>query len=412
MKSLASYSSHLYNLPNGLRLVHRRVPATAAAIFGLAVGVGSADESSDDAGLAHFVEHTIFKGTAKRSAWHIINRMEAVGGELNAYTTKEATVLYSLFPRGNEARAVELLADLSINSRFPDKELDKERQVVLDEIASYRDTPSEAVYDDFEDLLFAGTPLGHNILGTQRCVNAFDSRRCREFLARYYTAPNMVAFYCGPAGADRVLHLIETYFVSLPPVPVAGISYDVAPPAGAHERTRIRGLHQCHTVMGTVTCGIHGTDRFATTLLANITGGPGMNALLNIELRERRGLVYTVETVTNLFRKAGELTVYFGCDPDDHNLCIDLIADTYRRIAEGNYDERRLAMAKNQFLGQQILALENRENTILADARDTLFRGAPSDRDAAMRAYMAVTPEALAQAAKAMLNPLILSFVP
>lgn len=402
----------LHTLQCGLRLVHRRVPATNAAIFGVAAGVGSSDESPDEYGLTHFVEHTIFKGTATRSAWHIINRMELVGGELNAYTTKEATVIYTIAPRGNERRAIELVADLVLRSRFPDRELDKERQVVLDEIASYRDTPSEAVYDDFEDFLFEGTPLGHNILGTARCVKSFDSAVCRDFLARYYTAPNMVAFYSGPAAAEKILAQIEKYFDGVSTRAIAPAPASYPPVLPSERKVRVRGLHQCHTVMGCVTGGIHSSDRFATTLLANITGGPGMNALLNVELRERRGLVYTVETAVNLFRDRGEMTVYFGCDPEDLDLCKDIVYDTFRMIAEGRYSERRLAMACKQFLGQQRLALESRENAILADARATLFRGAPSARDAVVETYRAVGTEDLARAAAAMLNPLVLTFAP
>ena len=179
-------------LPSGMRMVHMHARGASTAIAGVTARVGSRDDAHDAHGIAHMVEHNIFKGTQRRSSWHIINRMEAVGGELNAFTTKEETVVYSIYPAGNTARATELIADLVQNSRFPERELDKERQVIADEIDSYLDSPADAVYDDFDDLLFAGSPLGHNILGSKTDIAHIDSEQCRRYLHKHYTAQNMV----------------------------------------------------------------------------------------------------------------------------------------------------------------------------------------------------------------------------
>ncbi|MCM1068171.1 MAG: insulinase family protein [Muribaculaceae bacterium] len=399
----------LITLPSGLRLVCLRQKGARAGIFGIAVRAGSADEEPGLHGLAHFVEHTIFKGTAKRSSWHIINRMEAVGGELNAFTTKEETVLYTIFPGGCAARGIELIADLAVNSRFPDRELDKEREVVIDEINSYRDTPSEAIYDDFEELAFAGTPLAHNILGTPGSVRDLGSEHCRAFLDRYYTTPNVVAFYSGPRTPESIAALVERHFEAMPrhsaPKRPSG-TCKVEP----FERTERLDTHQCHTLLGASVPGIGSPQRHAVALFANIIGGPGMNSLLNVELRERRGLVYSVEASTAMFTGGGLLNVYYGCDAADSARCRRICSDTFSRLADSGLSPRSLAAARKQYLGQLALASENRENRIMALARATLFRGAPSSAAEITAAIEAVDNSHISAIAQAMLGASALSF--
>lgn len=403
MKS-SSHTPVCVTLSRGLRFVHIHIPGAEAATFGVAVRAGSADEDDDMFGLAHFVEHTIFKGTKKRSPWHIINRMEAVGGELNAYTTKEATVVYTTAPRGNAARATELVADLVINSRFKASELDKERQVVLDEIDTYLDIPYEAVYVDFEHTLFAGTPLGHDILGTKNTVEALGSDDCLNFLHTYYRTGNMVAFYCGPQGPDNIARLIERYFEALP---VGNASHkDVVPDAAIpFTIQRSLPLHQAHVVMGTRTEGMDSPQRYALSLLTNITGGPGMNSLLNVSLREKRGLVYSVESNLTLFKHTGEMLVYFGCDKEDVDTCRRLVREVFDNLACGAMTSRRLDKAKKQFLGQRILEAQNRENKILAAAHNVLFRNRIEPESELTERLLAVTPEDIARTAALMTDP-------
>lgn len=405
---------HTYTILNiggrGLRLVHRRIPGANSGIFGVAVRAGSRDEPPGSHGLAHFVEHTIFKGTQRRSAWHIINRMEAVGGELNAFTTKEETVVYTVFPNGSAPRAVELVADLILNSRFPQRELDKERDVVADEIDSYLDTPSEAVFDDFEDLIFAGHPLGHNILGTRQSLQDFDSETCRSYLHRYYRPGNMVAFYCGPQGEARIRATVEKHFEAFDDIPAdteiirqeAGASF---PPAPFHISRDI-GSHQAHTVMGIRTGGMFSPERYAVALTGNIIGGPGMNSLLNVALREKRGLVYSVESSISSFTDTGLMSVYFGCDPDDTALCMEICHDTFRGIASGKILTRRaIAQAGKQYTGQLVIASGNHENDILSAARATLFRGRPSTARETAAAIASVTEESVRCTAAMLADP-------
>ena len=403
----------LLTLPSGIRLVHVHRRGAGAAIFGIAVRAGSADETDGRQGLAHLVEHTIFKGTGRRSSWHIINRMEAVGGELNAFTTKEETVVYTVFPAGNDARAIELVADLTLNSRFPERELDKEREVVLDEINSYYDQPAEALYDDFEDRAFAGSSLGHNILGTPESVRRLGSADCRDFLHRYYRTDNVVLFYSGSRSVAVVAGMAEKYFADMQGRGANAPRSDGSVPAVARfEIFEPKPVHQAHVVLGARTTGLYSPERYAVALLTNLTGGIGMNSLLNVELRERRGLVYTVEASTAQFSGCGLMNVYFGCDADDLERCISLSRRVFERIAAGELTARRLDAAKKQFLGQQAVAAENVENRIMALARAALFRGRITPMEQELEAFRAVSGNDIAELAARMANPSILAFVP
>ncbi len=405
-----SKEPQLIQLQSGVRLVHLRQPGAGSGVFGVAVRAGSADERPGQFGLAHLVEHTIFKGTARRSSWHIINRMEGVGGELNAYTTKEETVVYSIFPTGNAARAIELIADLAVNSRFPENEIEKEREVVIDEIMSYYDTPSEAIFDDFEDRIFASSPLGHNILGYPDSVAKLTSADCRAFLRDYYTKDNLVAFYAGNLSPAAVGRMVDRHFDALNE---RCVRRTVAPHNISPFRLDSpRPIHQAHVVRGIPCGGIFAPDRYAVSLLANLTGGPGMNSLLNVELRERRGLVYNVETSTAMFSGCGLMTVYYGCDEADLDRCADLCDRTFARIADGDLTPRRLEQAKKQYIGQLSIAGENMENAIMSAARATLFRGAPTPMSDTIAAIRAVSAPDLAAIAAHAANPSTLTFRP
>ncbi|MBO4942316.1 MAG: insulinase family protein [Muribaculaceae bacterium] len=403
----------LITLSNGLQLVCVHQRGAGAGIFGLTVGAGSSDEAPGEYGLAHLVEHTIFKGTIHRRPWHIINRMEAVGGELNAFTTKEETTLYTIFPQGSAARAIELVADLAINSQFPGHEVDKEREVVIDEINSYRDTPSEAVYDDFEDLVYAGTPLGHNILGSAASVASLDGSDCRVFLDRYYTVGNAVAFYSGPQAPDHIAALVDKYFSALPAGAPRAAREPIAMKA-VTDNIVIDGLHQSHTVLGIEVGSMYGSDRYADGLFSNMMGGPGMNSLLNIELRERRGLVYTVESSITRFATTGLMTVYFGCDADDTDRCLDLCVRTANRLADtpASTLDRRIAAAKRQWLGQLAIGSENRENRIMGSARSVLYTGGLTSDEEVVEQIMAVGREQIVSRARSFSEPSVLTFRP
>lgn len=399
----------LITLPGGLRLVHLHLRTAGSGIFGISVRAGSADEERGKEGLAHFVEHTIFKGTLRRSSWHIINRMETVGGELNAFTSKEETVVYSIFPSGNAPRAIELIADLSVNSQFPASELEKEREVVIDEINSYLDTPSEAIFDDFEESAFKGCSMAHNILGDADGVRQLTSADCRRFLSDNYRTGNIVAFYSGPQSATHIENLVARHFAALPQGPKQ--THRTAPLVfNTFDQERRLDIHQAHAVLGALTPGICDPGRHTVSLFANIIGGPGMNSLLNVELRERRGLVYSVEASTSMYTSGGLLTVYFGCDTEDVARCRTLCSRVFRNIADGKYTQRKLDMAKKQYMGQLAIASENRENRIMAAARAVSFRGNTGSFEATAEAINAVTLEEIQALANSMTHASALVF--
>ncbi len=394
-----SAAPHCFFLPGGMRLVCCQA-VSPAEYFGVAVNAGSRDERPAEHGLAHFVEHTIFKGTARRRSHHIINRMEAVGGELNAFTSKEETYVYSAFPTGNLNRAMELIADLTLNSVFPAAELEKERSVVEEEIDACLDTPAESVYDDFEDLIFAGSQFGHNILGTKETIARFGTQDCLGWIRRQYTAGRMTAFYYGQETPERVKRAIERYFGAHP---AEGCPERLAPEVAAPFGVRREApSHQANTIVGARTEGVYSPDRHALALLVNILGGPGMNSRLNVALRERRGLVYSVEASLTGFTDCGLFTVYYGCDPDDNGRCLDLVRGQLRRIATEPLTPRALQAAKKQFLGQMRLSAVNVEQTVMNAARSMMFRGEVPGERAVAQAVESVSADDILRIAAAL----------
>ena len=386
-----------HTLPNGLRLVHITT-TSQVAWCGLAVNAGSRDELEGHYGLAHFVEHTIFKGTRHRRAWHILNRMERVGGELNAYTTKEGTMLYSVFPEQHLKRAIDLLADLVQWSVFPQEELDRERDVVLEEAASYRDTPSDAVFDDFEDLLFVGSQLGHNILGVKDDLERLTSEDCMRYLKTLYVPTNMVFFSVGPERPERVFRMVERYFGAMSHS-VAERHRSVPPTVAPFKQVIEIGTHQAHTVVGARVPDRNSPLRYAVMLLNNILGGPGMNSLLNVELRERRGYVYSVESTLTLLSDCGWISIYLGCDPDDVRSSMRVIDRITNRLSNELLPERRLDAYKRQYCGQLVVAADSAEFLAMNAGRGLLYRGQVATPDETIARIQAVTPEDIAQAA-------------
>ena len=386
-----------HTLPNGLRLVHVTT-ASQVAWCGLAINAGSRDERDGHYGLAHFVEHTIFKGTKHRRAWHILNRMERVGGELNAYTTKEGTMLYSVFPQQHLPRAVDLLADLVQWSVFPQEELDRERDVVLEEAASYRDTPADAVYDDFEDLLFGGSELGHNILGRKDDLERLTREDCMHYLKSLYVPANMAFFSVGPERPERVFRLAEKAFGCMSHA-MAPRHRNVPQPVEQFKKVITIGTHQAHTVVGARVPDMSHPLRHALMLLNNILGGPGMNSLLNVELRERRGYVYTVESTLTLLSDCGWMEIYLGCDPDDVKSSLRVIERITSRLSETALCPRRLDACKKQYCGQLVVAADNTEFMAMRAGRGLLYHGKVATIDETIASIQAVTPDDVARAA-------------
>lgn len=365
--------NEIVRLANGLRCVVARQPGITYC--GLAVGAGTRDEGPNTHGLAHFVEHTLFKGTPRRSSSRIASRMESVGGELNAYTTKEETLIYTVAPSGYLDRALGLLADLVQNSIFPDSEIEKEKEVVIDEINSYLDSPGEAIFDEFEDLLYLGTPLGHNILGTPQSVKDLSSQDCLDFLHTYYTAPNMVLYCVGDFDRDMALKKIEKYFCSLRGASSSAqngrmVITDAYEP---FEQVRYPGLHQSHTLVGTRLFGRKDPRRYSLFLLNNYLGGPAMNSVLNRELREKRGYVYTVDSMTALLSDCGAFQIYFGCDREHVKPCKKIISSQLKKLAETPMKPRIFEAARRQYIGQLEVAASYAESRAMNLGKSVLY---------------------------------------
>ena len=352
-----------HTLSNGLRMVHLPVDSPVS-YCGFAVNAGTRDESEDEFGLAHFVEHMIFKGTEKRKSWHILNRMENVGGELNAYTTKEETFIYSIFMEKDFGRAFELLTDLVFHSQFPMHEIEREVDVILDEMNSYEDSPSELIFDEFENFLYKGHALGHNILGDEESLLRFDSESGRSFMRRFYAPENMVFFSMGRKDFKKIVRLAESS--------LAEISFPVAPqdrkaPGFVEACTRQvhKETHQAHVLLGGRAFSMFDKKRVPLFLLNNILGGPGMNNRLNVALREKNGLVYNVESNVTTYTDTGLISIYFGTDPKNREKAMRLVNKELDRVRDVKLSTTQLAAAKKQVIGQLGVASDNRENLFL-----------------------------------------------
>lgn len=388
----------IFTLSNGLRFVHTEF-AGAAVYCGVAVGAGSRDDGEDHAGRAHFVEHTLFKGTPRRRSWHISNRLERVGGELNAYTTKEETVIYANVPAEYAYRALDLLADIVADSIFPEGELRKERAVVVEEIKSYLDSPEESVYDEFENLIYAGSAMAHNILGTSESVEALGPRECRSFLETYYTPGDMVAYCAGPIPASAALRMAERSFSRIVR-PDAERRRTVPPHAAPFDIQREEEGYQAHTVMGMRAFDRNDPRRFALFLLNNYFGGPSMNSRLTQELRDRRGYVYAVDSSVALMSDCGLLQVYFGADRDRVGRCCRIVRRELESLASERLSPTALLNAKRQYVGQLLVASDNRENIAMNSAKSVLYYGEARDVRLTAAAIAEVTAEELRSVAE------------
>ena len=392
----------LFTLPNGLRVVSRQREGLVSYI-GVVVNAGSRDEDSDHEGLAHFVEHTIFKGTDKRRAWQIASRMETVGGELNAYTSKEETMVYTNAPSGYEDRALELLADLVTSSRFPRSEIDKEREVIVEEIYSYLDSPSERVYDEYEELAYKGSGLSHNILGTPESVREIQSQDCRGFLDRFYVPSNMVVYCVTPLDDKEMIRKVEKYFGDLSSIKVE--HHRTTPPSLQHfDERRDNGTHQANTIMGVRAFGRNDTRRFALYLLNNYLGGPCMNSCLNRELREKRGYVYAVESNVSLLSDTGLIVIYFGSDPKNVKKCRGLIEKEIDRLCSVRMSDTTFEKVKRQYCGQLLSTSDHIENRAMSLGKSVLYYNRVFDISSTTERIMSVTSEEMREVAEAVFS--------
>lgn len=415
-----NYNTH--TLANGLRIIH--LPSAQPVVYcGYAVGAGTRDEElGREEGMAHFCEHITFKGTERRSSMQILGHLESVGGDLNAFTNKEETVYHAAVLKENIDRAVDLLTDIVFHSTYPQAEIDKEVEVIVDEIESYNDSPAELVYDLFENAVFGGHPLGHNILGTAEKLRRYTTADALRFTRRYYRPENSVFFAYGDVDFQKLVRLLEranaadaaaesVAAVSLPPQQSAisdnsccGGGKDTAaallPPYVAQHIEHHMDTHLAHVILGTRAYDVHDERRIALYLLNNILGGPGMTARLNVSLRERNALVYTVESMAQSYSDTGLWAVYFGCDPKNVKRCLRLIRCELDKVMQRPLSDAQLRAAKRQIRGQIGIACDSRESFALDFAKSYLHYGWRKDVTALCERIDALTAADLQRVAQ------------
>ncbi len=361
---------YTYTLPNGIRGIHRTIKSGVTRCA-LCINAGSRDELPSEYGLAHFVEHGLFKGTERRKAYQVNCRLENLGGELNAFTTKEDTTIHATTLKGDFSKALELVADVAFHSTFPDHELEKEREVIIDEINSYKDSPAEMIYDTFEDMLFAGSELGHNILGRKQQLKHFNQQSCRAFVERTHTTDQMVLSTIGNLQPKRVEAAALRYFGE---VEASARSFERRRPEGytPFDQTLSRHTHQTHCIIGTRAYSISEKRRLPLGLAINILGGPSANSRLNLMVRERYGLSYTVEANYTPYGDCGLVAIYFSSDHDNADRCCDLIHGEIDKLAKYPLTDRQLSMAKKQFIAQLAISMEGNEGYMLGVGKSLL----------------------------------------
>ncbi len=432
------YNTH--TLDNGLRIIH--LPSDSKVVYcGYQINAGTRNEEPGEEGLAHFCEHVTFKGTERRKAWHILNCLESVGGDLNAYTNKEGTVYYSAILKEHIDRAVDLLSDIVFHSVYPQAEIDKEVEVICDEIESYNDSPAELIYDEFENILFKGSSLGHNILGTAEQVRSFTTEDALRFTRKLYRPDNAIFFAYGDIDFKKLVKLVGRALADDDSGKLAeeDCHADFADDADFSGGTEFAGdensitteksvssvksvgpknypsvgdeiagqtivmqknTHQAHVMIGTRAYDVNDDRRMPLYLLNNILGGPGMNAKLNLALREHNGLVYTVESTMVAYGDTGTWSIYFGCDEHDIKRCLRLVRKELDRMMEKPLSDSQLKAAKKQIKGQIGVACDNRENFALDFGKSFLHYGWEKNVDCLYEQVEAITSQQIQDVAR------------
>lgn len=398
-----------YTLPQGLRIIC--APGQTDVVYiGVAVDAGTRHELPNESGMAHFTEHMSFKGTHRRSARQVISAMESVGGELNAFTGKEETVYYCTALKQHVSKAIDLLLDITLGSTYPQEEMTREAEVVIDEIESYQDQPAELIFDEFESLIFPSHPLGRNILGDAETLRKFRSDDMQSFARRLYHPERMVLYVLGNVEPEKVLRVVEkniTRLVSQLATPSCPTSHVKLPdePRLVSNITRRKDTHQAHVVVGTPAFGGNDPRHIHLFFLNNMLGGPAMSSRLNLALRERNGLVYTVESNYTAYTDTGVWSVYFGCDAEDRTRCRRLVAKELDRLMQSPLSGRTLDAARRQFKGQIGISYDNFENVAIGMAKRFLHYGKTLTKEQLFERLDAITPDDLLSTAQFVFSP-------
>ncbi|MFO7827783.1 MAG: pitrilysin family protein [Bacteroidales bacterium] len=398
-----------YTLENGIRIIHLH-SKSAVGHCGLIINAGSRDEKDNEHGMAHFIEHAIFKGTKKRKAYHILSRIDDVGGEINAYTSKEDTTIHTSFLKNDYERAMELISDITFNSTFPGKEITREKEVIIEEIKSYQDDPAELIFDDFEELVYRNQPLGKNILGNPRDLRRFTKSDIESFIQKNYHTNEMVLCSVGDIAFSKFIKLAGKYFGSIPSNP------------RINQRTKLENYtpeiknvkkrtHQAHCVIGNIAYNTHDKKKVGMTLLDNILGGPGLNSRLNLLLREKYGYAYHVESNYTAYSDTGIFSVYFGTDKENLEKSIKLVKKEFSRLREKKLGVVQLKKAKRQLFGQIAINSEINANLLLSMGKSYLLFNKVDRLEDIRQKIEAITVDDLQEIANEVLNERQLSML-
>ena len=390
-------------LDNGLRVVYAPSP-TNTVYLGLALDAGTRDEKDGESGMAHFAEHLSFKGTDRRTSRQIITYMESVGGDLNAFTGKEETVYYCTCQKEHFSRAMDLLFDVVFHSKYPQEEMDKEVEVVIDEIESYNDSPSELIYDDFEAMLFQGHPLGRSILGNAERLRAYKTEDVQSYTSRLYVPSNAVLFVYGNVSEKEILRRIPDDVLSEAGQRIV-TDETILRPYAPQSKVIEKDTHQAHIMMGARAFGGTHPKHLALFLANNILGGPGLSSRLNLALREKRGLVYTVESTLTTYTDTGVWAIYFGCDHHDAEKCKRIVKRELQRLCDAPLSEKALNAAKRQIIGQIALSYDNFESVAIGMGKRMLHYGRTQTKEQFIDRIQALTAEQVWDAAREIFNP-------
>ncbi|MCD4834753.1 MAG: insulinase family protein [Bacteroidales bacterium] len=378
-----------YTLENGIRIIHLQ-SKSAVGHCGLIINAGSRDEEDHEHGMAHFIEHAIFKGTKKRKAYHILSRLDDVGGEINAYTTKEETTIHTSFLKNDYERAMELISDITFNSVFPGKEITREKEVIIEEINSYKDDPAELIFDEFEELIFKNQPLGNNILGSPKDLRRFTKKDIESFISKNYHTNEMVFCSVGDISFTKLKKLANKYFGQ------------IEPNLRTNKRTQIdsyitetktikKNTHQTHCIIGNIAYNAHDKKKIAMILLDNMLGGPGLNSRLSLLLREKHGYAYHVESNYSAYSDTGIFSVYFGADKENFTKCIKLVKKEFESLRTKKLGIVQLKKAKRQLFGQIAISSENNASLMLAMGKSFMIFNKVDDLEKIKEKIEAVT---------------------
>ena len=391
-----------HTLANGIRIIHQRTDSPVGHL-GVLINAGSRDELEEEHGLAHFIEHSVFKGTQKRKAFHILSRIEGVGGELNAYTTKEDTVLYATFLTEYYERTADLLSDILFNSVYPERELKREKEVVYEEINSYKDSPSELIFDEFEELVFDGHPIARNILGTREKLHNFTRDSIFRFIENNYHTDQMVISSVGNIDFGDLLKMLERYFGAVPEKKREN-SRQKFEGYIPQERIVQRDTYQSHCVLGNIAFDVQHPQRIIMVLLNNILGGQALNSRLNLALRERRGMAYNVESGYTAYSDTGLFNVYFGTEKENLEKALNLVQKEFDLLRNTKLGTVQLSRAKKQLIGQIAISTESREDMMLTIGKSYLLYDKVDPLRVVFKKIEEITAEQLMEAANIVLN--------